>query len=331
MSINKTQLGQFFTISNPFKMIAFYKWWNLIPEQDKHTILEPFAGTNNIPYLISEIGYTPKWECYDIFLQDLNRYDEFAIQQRDTLKKFPKGLKVAITNPPYLARNSATRNKLDFYNTKYDDLYKECLKVMLDNCDYVAAIIPETFITTNEQDIKKRLKYVISLTMKMFDDTECPVCLALFTKEENDSFEIYRNDYLIGNNLDLLTYLENSKNSQEWKFNDENGEIGAILIDDTKGNSIRFVDGKEIKNKITVSSRSITKIKIPQNITIKKLNKFINYLNNYVNEYREKTHDVFMSSFKGLRKDQKYRRRMSFKEARRILNICYENWMRENN
>ncbi|TPE56969.1 hypothetical protein FJO69_02555 [[Mycoplasma] falconis] len=328
---NKVQLGQFFTISNPFKSVAFYKWWNLIPQKDKKVILEPFAGTNNIPLLISEVGYYPEWKCFDIAKQEINRFDEFNIEIKNTLKDFPKNFKVAITNPPYLARNSATRNKLEFENTPFDDVYKQALKVMLDNCDYVAAIIPETFITWNNNEIKKRLKYAISLTMKMFDDTDCPVCLALFVKEENDSYEIYRNDYLLGNNLQLANFITEASTKYNWTFNDPQGEIGAILIDDTNKDTIKFVKGEDIKNKISVSSRSITRIKIPKEIKIKNLNKFITYLNNYLIEYRENTYDVFMSSFKGLRKDGKYRRRLSFTEARKILNICYENWLRKNN
>ena len=40
--------------------------------------------------------------------------------------------------------------------------------------------------------------------------------------------------------------------------------------------------------------------------------------------YREKTQDVFMTSFKGLRADGKYRRRLDFKTARAILAKAYE-------
>jgi hypothetical protein len=60
-----------------------------------------------------------------------------------------------------------------------NDLYEFALKKCLENSNYVVAIIPESFITTDK--FKSRLDCVISLAYDdMFSDTDHPVCLALF-------------------------------------------------------------------------------------------------------------------------------------------------------
>ena len=44
-------------------------------------------------------------------------------------------------------------------------------------------------------------------------------------------------------------------------------------------------------------------------------------INNIIlNEYRDKTHDIFLTSFKGLRKDGVYRRRIDFRTVKCIMN-----------
>jgi hypothetical protein len=71
-------------------------------------------------------------------------------------------------------------------------------------------------------------------------------------------------------------------------------------------------------NDIKISSRSFTRISgLPKHIN---LNDFLNECNIILKDYREKTKDVLMTSFKGLRKDGKYRRRLDFKTVRYIMN-----------
>ncbi len=287
---------------------------------DDDQIIEPFAGANNIPRMLEDGDILPeaKWVCFDIE-PGKNVYPKCKIEQRDTINNYPTGYKIAITNPPYLSKNSATRRGLAYPNTQYDDVYKLCLEVMLNNTPYVAAIIPETFITAGV--FHSRLHSVVSLTCRMFDDTDCPVCLAMFVPkdEKPESFDIYRmNDY-------LGTYSE-LKNGDvpdglgiEWTFNDPNGEIGIWCIDNTRCASIHFGDGTKISgDKIKVSSRSITRVGgIPDDIN-KTL--FFKRCNEILDKYREDTKDVFMASFKGLRIDGLYRRRLDFATARRIMN-----------
>jgi len=93
--------------------------------------------------MLQDEGYNFDFVSYDINPGSLE------VKKRDAIKEFPQGYKLIITNPPYLAKNSAHRKKIDFPTTKYDDLYKLCLEIMLKNCDYVGAIIPASFINAD--------------------------------------------------------------------------------------------------------------------------------------------------------------------------------------
>lgn len=327
---DKKMYGQFFTIVNPFDIDVFKQWFQLIPEGKREKLLEPFAGSNNIVKMIKDLGYNYNWGCYDIAPNDYNAAPEFPIIQQDTISCFPTGYSIAITNPPYLAKNSATRSGISFPYSNYDDLYKVCLDVMLSNLDYVAAIIPESFINANE--FYDRLYAFVSLTCKMFEDTDCPVCLVLFMPKEQkikvklpiDDFYIYRQNKKIGTYLQLKDKKPVSKIAIEWKFNDPDGTIGIKCIDNTKNPSICFVPGNQIdKSKVKVSSRSITRVSgLPNDISI---NDFIKECNIKLNTYREETNDIFLTSFKGLREDNMYRRRLDFANAKVIMNSVVEN------
>lgn len=172
----KLLYGQFFTTTNPFANEAFIRWIKKIPRLKSHKFLEPFAGANNIVVMIQDLGFDNDWECFDI--EPVNEPEQnatkYIVNQRDSLNEYPIGFKVAITNPPYLAKNSATAKGLEYAGGSHADLYLKCLDVMLKNTEYVAAIIPESFITQNA--FHDRLATVISLTCRMFEDTEVPVC-----------------------------------------------------------------------------------------------------------------------------------------------------------
>ena len=61
----KKLLGQFFTTTNPFDTVAFYKWLEIIPDDiKKGPILEPFAGANNIPRMLLDSDMLQaNWDC----------------------------------------------------------------------------------------------------------------------------------------------------------------------------------------------------------------------------------------------------------------------------
>uniref|UniRef100_A0A6M3KY72 Uncharacterized protein n=1 Tax=viral metagenome TaxID=1070528 RepID=A0A6M3KY72_9ZZZZ len=131
---------------------------------------------------------------------------------------------------------------IEWFNAipNHDDLYKLSLSKMLDSAPYVAVIIPESFITSGL--FLNRISRVISLKIKMFDDTDCPVCLALFSP--SNGFKIYNDNELIGDIAKLREYLPSPTATQQWIFNSKHGDLGLIAIDSTKINTIRFVRGK---------------------------------------------------------------------------------------
>lgn len=315
--------GQFFTTTNPFTLKPFVNWVRQIPVSIKDTtILEPFAGSNNIPAMLASLTlFGNSWACFDIDPPLQNNLPSCQVIQRDTIADFPKGYFVTVTNPPYLGKTSAATKKLPFPDTPYDDLYKLCLEKLLQNVKYVAAIIPETFIISGQ--FTERLTTVISLTCKMFDDTKCPVCLALFNPEETADFDIYRMNEFLGTNSSLSKFIPKPMFKHSWKINDPTGIVGIKCVDSNDGPTIRFCFGEEIdSSKIKTSSRSETRVS--GNISEEHLQIFIDKCNQILEEYRDLTKDTFLAPFKNLRKDGKYRRRLDFTTAKLIMSKAVE-------
>ena len=315
--------GRYYTRGNPFQLKPFQKWAKE-SHIEQQIVLEPFAGAKDIPQLIDSTHLKCQdWAFYDI------EPGAKGVVQRDTLENFPKGHNVCITNPPWLARNSATRRGLPFPDaTHYDDLYKYALEQCLINCSWVAAIIPEAFIRsglflqrlcdfislvphtengTTTQDSKTRN------TRYMFDDTEHPVGLALFAPNATSNVKVWRNNQSLGTFSELQRHLPPRSRNRSIVFNDPKGDLGLIAIDNTVSASIRFCPPAELgEYRVRNQCRSITKIGVPWDVGIDKLNaKLI--------DIRKKTHDVFLTAFKGLRRDGCYRRRLDWTLARSII------------
>lgn len=345
-NVQKKEYGQFYTQYNIFCLDPFKNWFNNIPENKKKVILEPFAGSNGLIKLLELADIKVPYKSYDIEPQDEN------VIKRDTIKRFPTNFNIVVTNPPFLAKNVATRKGLNHQLEEMDDftdLYLKCLELCLKNSEYVAIIIPESFIVS--PIFKDRLHCVISLNIKkLFKDTEQPVCLALFNPEFQKDFMIYQNDKLIGyykkiKNKTVKWLNQNVPKANSFKkdvqsvyrddnikMHDPDGDIGIICIDATnKNKKISFVDGDVIDKKdVGYHSRLRTRIKINLPNGVSKLD-FINECNSTLNEYRRKTSDIFLTAFKGLRDDGYYRRRMDFILVRMILNKVYYNLLNKDN
>lgn len=328
----KILLGQFYTRGNPFQYSRAQIWFKGIPNLSKVRIIEPFAGSNSIVALVnsSVSSLSPKnWQSFDIHPEaiEANLVPEITLNKRDTLEDFPTGFDIAITNPPYLAKNSATRKGMLVHFGDYQDTFEVALHEMLTNCDWVAAIIPESFIT--RKLFKDRLDAVISLNHEMFDDTEFPVCLALFSPNSSSDFEIWRGEEFLGHRNILDREVEKllaAPSIIRPRFNAPTGEIGLIAIDNTTGATIKFVDGSTIPSEeIKVTSRSLTRISVDRVDTAFDSPNLIAEANKILENYRELSSDVFLTAFKGLRADNSYRRRIDWNTAGRILNKAAAN------
>lgn len=323
----KIENGQFYTLTNPFEMSRFRQWLQGINGYETLRYLEPFGGANNIVAMMTasypEVA-TTSWKSFDIQPESLgeNLVPSVLVEKRDTLAQFPTGFDICITNPPYLAKNSATRKGSNVDFEGYQDLFEISLSRMLKNCKWVAAIIPESFLT--RRIFTDRLEFVISLNMDMFEDTEFPVCLAVFSESSTLDFEIWAGESFLGTMGALREVEDNTLVLPPrgiFTFNDPHGDLGLTAIDSTTDPSIRFHAGDLIPSKdIKVSSRALTRISskyLPRPGA--GLEELIDLANRQIVSYRQGTKDVFLTSFKGLRKDGKYRRRMDWNTASRIL------------
>ena len=301
----KREAGQYFTSGNPFDNSPFADWAKHagLP---KERVLEPFAGSNRLIETLQNMGLCKKSTSFDI--SPANR----DVSQRDTLTEFPEGYDICISNPPWLAKNSATFRGLSYPDCAYDDLYKFALEKYLNHCSFVAALVPESFITADI--FQDRLQDFISLTFDMFKETNHPVGLALFVPEPVLDVNIWSGTERIG----LLSPLKKMEPQPQQtgptvKFNDPNGNLGLIALDNTKGPSIRFCEVEELADyQVKQTCRHITKINVDGEINI-------NYWNKVLTEFKEKTSDVLMTCYKGLRRDGKYRRRCSWALARGVI------------
>ena len=301
----KVALGQFYTAINPFKHEAFFDWAAKagLPEAP---VLEPFAGANSLIDHLREMGQCNSFTSYDIAPSSKE------VAKRDTLVAFPNGFSVCVTNPPWLAKNSATAHKIVFPTCGYDDLYKFALEKCLAGCDYVAALVPESFIKSGL--FEGRLLAFVSIIERLFTDTAHPVGLALFTPYETEDVKLWSGDAFIGTLAEVRAlYPMPKKNGVAVVFNAGHANVGLLALDNTKCRSIRFCHLDEIAHReAKATDRAVSRVFVGGTVDIEKWN-------NALADLRKKTRDMLMVAYRGLRADGMYRRRLDWKLARGII------------
>lgn len=96
-------------------------------------------------------------------------------------------------------------------------------------------------------------------------------------------------------------------------LHDPRGNVGLIALDNTRTASIRFCEVRELAGyRVKKTGRHITRITVRGPIRIEAWN-------GYLGEFRERTRDVLMTGYKGIRKDGMYRRRLDWRLARGIV------------
>ena len=325
----KTELGQFFTV-NPLWLKKHIK--KFICDSDCHVIYDPFAGTGELLKAVASLDDAR----YEMVGLDIDR--SFGWKYNDSLQKIPcLEDAIIITNPPYLAKQSASRKKIDlsqyFQNTMYDDVYLLALENMLKAQKYVVAIIPESFISSSFKH--KDLLYSITvLEENPFLDTEKPVCVVCFDGKPKDLSEIkvYKNDQLVSNLGDVYKSRLVPTNKIAIKFNDLAGWLGLCAIDSSNDkNKIRFALKEDLSydwdKRIKVSSRHMTLINIDVPVHLRQ--EFVRILNNNIQEIRTLSADLALTAFMGNTKSGIRRRRIDFRLVRAILEDAYTNLMHE--
>ena len=324
MGEKKIKLGQFNTKSNLWlkpQVIDF------INNSKCKIAYDPFAGAGDLLIAVRE-----QLKFRSLLGLDIDETLDWEIN--DSLINIPnfKGA-IIVTNPPYIAKQSASRKKIDlskyFSTTLYDDVYLLALDKMLKAQDYVVAIIPESFINSNYKQ-KGRLCSITVLEENPFEDTENPVCVACFDgKIKNyDEIRIYKNETLVGTLDEIYNIRIEPHNDIKITFNTLDGWLGLRAIDSTDDiKNINFDFKENIKydweNRIKTSSRhlSLINIDVPKELR----DVFINECNRLINDIRVKSSDVLLTPFKGNTKSGRRRRRLDFRLARAIMEIAYKN------
>ena len=305
----KRARGAYYTLHNPFDHPAFEEWADAAALTDAR-VLEPFAGENSLIAHLRSMGLAKRFSAFDIAPA------AERVRRRDTLSDFPKGYEVCITNPPWLAKNSATVRGLPYPDCRYDDVYKWSLELCLEHCRWVAALIPESFIRSGL--FHHRLTDFISIRKRLFAETAHPVGLALFAPQERaggKDFRVWSDMRSLGRWQALCRrwLMPPEKPRRPMVFNDPEGNLGFIAFDNVREASIRFCKVKEIVDyEIKQTSRFITRIRAPAAPPIPSLN-------TRLEEFRDRTGDIFLSAYRGLRHDGYYRRRMDWKVARAVV------------
>lgn len=322
----KIKLGQFNTKSDIWLKPQIQ---DFIINSNCKIAYDPFAGLGDLLKVARE-----KLSFKDIIGLDIDKELNWKIN--DSLINIPHYENaIIITNPPYIAKQSASRKKIDLSNyfkkTEYDDIYLLALDKMLLAQEYVVAIIPESFINSNYKQ-KNRLVSITIIEENPFEDTENPICIACFDNKIKSykEIKIYKNKTLINNLENIYKIRTNPKNNIKIVFNDKNGWLGLRAVDGTDDiKKINFDFKENIKydwnNKIKVSSRHFSLINI--DISLEKRDSFIKECNSLLNEIRSNSSDLLLTPFKGNTKNGVRRRRLDFKLARSIMENAYNKVM----
>jgi hypothetical protein len=307
--MSKQLLGQFYTTTDPFSISdAFSSWYQMVPKNT--TILEPFAGAGHLFSYVDS-----NWDGFDIEPNHPN------VKQQDTLKDFPTGYQVCITNPPYLAKTVVSRKKLPVV-LNHEDLYLDALQKCLDNCDYVAAIIPSTF--WNQNLFKDRLYSWDKFDMELFSDTDNPAGVAYFVPNKVDATRTFINGkevHLNATNTPITTDFPVIFNPEGLSSFLVNG------IDTVDQNNIhlRKIDGFDTSKLVDKNGKckSTNRNMFPIECSYLK-EEDLPSINQMIDDWRRETQDFYLTSFKSCKKDGRYRKRISFKEVRWILSQYYK-------
>jgi len=331
----KQILGQFYTTN--FKYILQGFDINKIPTNN---IIEPFVGKGDLLEILDK-------DRYNIEMFDIDPKINKTIKQ-DTLLNPPNySNKFIITNPPYLARNKNKNKKIyDLY--KYNDLYKCFIKSFLNkNCKGGIIIIPLNFLCSiRKNDIELRKIFLKEFTIDrvnifeedVFDDTTISICSIFFLQKSNEKYiDIYiypinknikvemneDNNYIIGGEIYKLRNDNKYKIGRATKYK-KDGITNILLkcIDDNKNNKLGFkiVDENNffIDETLNSSARSYCSITLNLKLSLQQQIKLVNDMNNFLEDYREKYHSLFLTNYR--ESNTISRKRISFNLAFKILN-----------
>lgn len=325
MDNKKQNLGQFNTKNDVWLRphVAQY-----IRDVGAKTVVDPYAGQGDLLYAVD--GWFDHYIGYDID-------PKLGWPLNDGLLDVPYHEDaIVITNPPYLAKNSANRNDFDGYkyfeDNTYEDLYQIAIYRVLAKYEHAVFIIPETFFQS--KFFHEFIDLYTVIEENPFTDTDCPVCVVCFHKDNSDFLRLSSNNYRIYKNdsylftrweLDDVLVEFDSPYYAHLDFNNPNGSLGLRGVDGVSPiDRICFAEPKDLNydvDNIKESSRAITIIDIDG---AKVDRTFIQTANVFLNILRLQTRDIILSPFKNNNKLGQRRRRLDYYWARKIIEKTME-------
>ena len=340
---SKRNLGQYFTRDEVWLRPHLVKHLRSLRTQYT-TCLDPFAGDGHLLRAATSMGFTVVGHDVDEAICTANGWGT----PNDSILHVPQhGDAFVLTNPPYLAKNSAKRLNApaasyflpeavipssDEHATVLDDLFKLAIEQTLVHYADSVWIVPESVV----QDLqhlphwRARLHSLTVLEDNPFTDTEHPVCVLVFSVNKPNG-ELWKNDTRLGT-YEEIRALHNEiltlpRALTPMKFNAPAGRLGYRAVDGTKEDNsmrIRFYLGDDLgydRRRIKVSSRHLTYIDVA--LEQDTLAAVIEEANRRIEAYRAATHDVFLTAFMGNTKTGIRRRRMDYHLARRLFNAAF--------
>lgn len=282
--------------------------------------LDPFAGEGHLLTV-----------CADRFQRPVAGFDLHAEQwtSQDSLRHIPSTPSILVTNPPYLAKHSASRKGVGASVAAYyaesglDDLYQVALLRCLAAARFTVAIIPETFL--NSSFPKEALTAVSVLERNPFEDTENPVCVACFdahTTTGETAARLFVEDQFCLSAGELGALRRTVSRDSRIRFNDPLGTIALRAVDSTDPKApAGFLLGEGFvydRQNIKISSRLLTYLSVP-GLPTERRPALIAAANQRLAELRSASHDLALSPFKGNNREGRRRRRLDYGLARRLL------------
>jgi len=340
---NKRELGQYFTSENIW--LRPHIKAHLSSLKQRHSIcVDPFAGAGDLLQIAATLGFDIKGYDLDPTICAIQGWGE----AHDSLVEIvTHDSAFVLTNPPYLAKNSARRmgsKMVSYFQPPFtdsieealvpilDDLFKFAIEKVLAVYDDSVWIVPESVVQDLE-NLPHWLECIHSVTIleeNPFKDTEHPICVLIFSRSEPKN-QVWKNDTFLGNYREIKQLHDDINSGPrdliQMKFNDPNGELGFRAVDGTTENDkmrIRFCHGEELgyeRDNIKISSRHLTYISTK--LEGESLNRTIEQANHIIDDYRKQTNDVFLTAFMGNTKTGERRRRLDYRLARSIFNRAF--------
>jgi hypothetical protein len=284
-------------------------------------VVDPFAGDGHLLRHVVEAGIEVPTSGYDI-APGWPRNDSLA-----SIPSHPAA--VIVTNPPYLAKHSASRKRVlrtvaRYYADGDLDLYQVAVRRCLEASPHVVALLPETFLHAGV--LRERLERVVVIERESpFDDTTCPILVACFGPEERaaDEVWVWRDEQRVGTLAELDALRRAGAVSDAIRFNDPNGAIALQAVDGVDP-AVRIAFGPRSASGYDVagikpSSRLVTFVTVDGVDDETRVDRLCTLANARLAALRDGIGELALSPFKGNDRLGRRRRRLDYRQARAIL------------